>query len=365
MQVIPLRPQRRHIVSKRIALYVLAALSLFFPALALPLEMLMLLFACPLMKGEKVWIALLPLAVPSVVSAVQHASYIYVAMLLLFVFVPAGIAYFEKPEEMAKSSRPLIYIMVIMVTAVLTLWAMYYDKWCEGISLAEYIATEAEQWLMRHPKRTELLYQALAAGVLPVPEGYQQVTLLNLMLDPVFLGEVRLMLRTRIMQLVESYVPSLLVQGCIIIGLFVHLRILRMWGSFLVADENEPKKVRMALAPAYSIVRVPPQGHALLGLCLLFYMLFWGSDGFLQRLAQVMYYTVEAAYQLQGGAVICERIIRKNADRRVLAGVLVAVLYAFTPIVLFVIGCFNNVFSFRSDAGDDKNEREKNEEEEP
>ena len=365
MQAISLRPQQRLIMSKRIALCVLAVLSVAFPALGLPLAMLMPLFAAPLMKGKASWLTFVPLAVPGIVAALHKYPYFYAIMLLLVAFLPTSIPLFEKPTNGAKPERVLVYIVTVLITAGLALWALYADQRLEGISLAEHIATQAEQWLMTHPKRTELLYRAMTAGLLPVPEGYQQVTLLNLMLDPVFLSEMRLMVRTRVMQLVESYVPSLLVQSGIIIGLFIHLRIQRMWGAYLLLNKDEPQKVSVALAPSYSTFRLPRQAHGVLFLFCLAYFLLAGTKGFWNRLSQVLYYTFEVAYQLQGGAVVCGHISRKNPDRRVLGGVLATVLYLMAPFALFIIGCFDNVFSFRSKAGDDKNEREKNEEEEP
>ncbi|MBO5502715.1 MAG: hypothetical protein J6A48_11910 [Clostridia bacterium] len=365
MQAISLRPQQRLIVSKRIALYALAALSVVFPALGLPFAMLMPLFACPLMRAKKTWIAIFPLLIPGVIAGALQYSYSYALMLWLIPIVPALITLFEKPENIVKANRALVYAVMITVMAGLALWGLYTERDHSGSSLAEFVANHAEQWIMSHPKRITLLYQAMATGLLPVPDGYQQVTLLNLTLDPVFLGEVRMMLRSRVMQLVETQVPSLLVQSGFLIGLFTHLRILRMWGAYLLLNKDKPQKVSVALAPAYSTFRIPPQGHGVLCLCCLLYFVLIGADGFWHRLAQVLYCAFETAYQLQGGAVVCGRIMRKNPDRRVLAGILVAVLYLIAPIALFMIACFENVFSFRSKTEDDKNEREKNEEEEP
>lgn len=365
MQAISLRPQQRLIVNKRIVLFLLVALIAVIPALSLPLAMLMPLFLCPLMWAKKRWIALITLPMPALIAYLNGFPIAYVITLLGVVGAPTYAAYLEYREGKFQQNWEQAYMATMICTAGLALWALYLDQWHAGMNLAEFVAGHVEHWVMKHPERTQLLYQAMASGLLPVPDGYEKVTLLNLTLDPVFLGEVRLMLRSRVMDLVETTVPSLLVQSGIIIGLFIQLRILRMWGSYLLMDEEHPQKISVAMAPSFSTFRISDRTRWMLVLFCLFYFLIGSSKGYLFRLAQLMYATFETLFQLQGGAVICDSIIRKNADRRVLAGILVAVLYLLLPFGLFLIGCFDNMFSFRTKAEDDKKEREKNEEEEP
>ena len=365
MQAISLRPQQRLIVNKRIVLFLLVALIAVIPALSLPLTMLMPLFICPLMWAKKRWIALITLPMPALITYLNGFPIAYSMILLAVAGAPTYAAYLEYRDGKFQENWEQAYMAIMICTAGLAIWALYLEQWHAGIGLPEFIAGHVEQWVMNHPQRTQLLYQAMASGLLPVPEGYEKVTLLNLTLDPIFLGEVRLMLRTRVMNLVETAVPSLLVQSGIIIGLFIQLRILRMWGSYLLMDKGEPEKISVAMAPSYATFRLAERVRWVLLLFCLLYFILAGTKGYVFRLTQVLYYTFETLYQLQGGAVVCDFIIRKNADRRVLGGILAAVLYLFAPFALFMIGCFDNVFSFRSKTEDDKNEREKNEEEEP
>lgn len=365
MQAISLRPQQRLIVNKQIALCMLVALIAVVPALSLPLSMLMPLFSCPLMKGKKSWLTLLMLPLPAVIVCLYGYHPAYAVSLLLMQVSPVYFTYRSKVSDLVQPLSMIVFMAGMALNGSLALWTLFYEQWQAGIALPVYVAEQTEQWLMHHPQRTEWLYQALSTGLLPVPDGYSRVTLLNLTLDPVFLGELRLMIRHRICQVVESKVPALLMQSSIILGMFINLRIQRMWGAYLLLDKEDPQKVSVALAPSYSRFRMPGRWHIVLFLLGLGYFSFVGMEGYMHRLAQVMYATFETMYQLQGGAVVCSFITRKNPDRRVLGGILTAVLFITAPIVLFLISCFDNVFSFRNKAEDDKNEREKNEEEEP
>lgn len=365
MQAVSLRPQQRLLMSKRIALYALVVLIGLVPALSLPLTMLLPLFICPLINGKKNWMAWIAVPLPSVIVLLYGYHPAYAASLLLVTGLPAMVTWRMNPVQSSKPESILMYVAVMALALGFALWALYLDAWQESVGLAEFLSEKVEQWVMTHPQRTSLLYRAMSTGLLPVPEGYQQVTLLNLTIDPVFLSEVRLMLRTRVAQLVETKVPTLLVQASILLGVFIDLRILRMWGSYLLLNKEEPNKVSIALAPSFSRLRMPRRWRVVLLICCLSYFFTIGFQGFGYRLGQLMYAAFETAYRLQGAAVICSLIMGEKQERRVLAGIAAGLLFVMMPFAAFLAGCFENVFSFRLRAEDDKKEREKNEEEKP
>lgn len=365
MQAVSLRPQQRLLMSKRIALYALVVLIGLVPALSLPLTMLLPLFICPLINGKKNWMAWIAVPLPSVIVLLYGYHPAYAASLLLVTGLPAMVTWRMNPVQSSKPESILMYVAVMALALGVALWALYLDAWQEGVGLAEFLSEKVEQWVMTHPQRTSLLYRAMSTGLLPVPEGYQQVTLLNLTIDPVFLSEVRLMLRTRVAQLVETKVPTLLVEASILLGVFIDLRILRMWGSYLLLNKAEPNKVSIALAPSFSRLQMPRRWRVVLLICCLSYFFTIGFQGFGYRLGQLMYATFETAYRLQGAAVICSLIMGEKQERRVLAGIAAGLLFVMMPFAAFLAGCFENVFSFRLRAEDDKKEREKNEEEKP
>ncbi len=364
MQIVSLRPHRRVIVSKQIALAMLTVLVAVFPVLSLPLAAVMPLFSCPLMKGKERWTALATAPLPALIVLLYRYPATYAASLLAVTALPLMIAYRAKGKESAAANSLLLYVAVMTLTissALLGLSPLY-----QGSSLPEYLAELADQWLMNHPQRTSLLYQAISTGLLSVPEGYSEVTLLTLTLNPVFMNQLRLELRTHIMQLSAHMIPSLVVQSGIIIGLFTGLRVQKLRNAYLLVDKAEPQKVRIALTPSFSMLRIPKHWNWLLFLFLIAYVLFYGSEGVLFRTSQLMYFTFDTVYQLQGAAVVCSWILKRNEEGRMLAGLLAAALYLLMPTALFLIGCFHHLFSFRSHTEADNNdERENHEEEEP
>lgn len=364
MQIVSLRPQRRVIVSKQIALPLLVLLIAIFPVLSLPLAVVMPLFSCPLMKGRERWIALLTAPLPALIALLYRYPAGYGLGLFLVTSLPMLIAWrLDGRESMAAKSLllyPAVMALAISV-ALLGLWPLYQET-----GLPPWLAGLATGWVMKHPQRTQFLYQAISSGLLPVPEGFSNFNLLTLTINPVFLHQLELEMHSRFLSLLRSAIPSLVVQGSIITGLFTALRVQKLRNAYLLVDRKNPQKVRIALTPSFSMLRIPNSWHWMLLLFLIFYLFFSGSGGVLFVMARLMYHTFDTLYQLQGAAVLCGCIMRRNEERRVLAGLLAAALYLFLPMALFLLGCFHYLFPSRSHTEDDNNdERENHKEEEP
>lgn len=364
MQIVSLRPQRRVIVSKQIALPLLVLLIAVFPVLSLPLAAVMPLFSCPLMKGRERWIALLTAPLPALIALLYRCPAGYGIGLLLVTSLPMLLAWRLDGRESMAAKSLLLYPAVMALTisgALLGLWPLYQEA-----GLPAWIADLVTGWIMKHPQRTQYLYQALSTGLLPVPEGFSNFTLLTLTINPVFLHQLELEMHSRILSLIRSAIPSLVVQGSIITGLFTALRVQKLRNAYLLVDRKNPQKVRIALTPSFSMLRLPERWYWMLFLFLLAYLLFAGSGGVPAIVAGLMYHTFDTLYQLQGAAVLCAWIMHHNEERRVLAGILAAALYLFLPMALFLLGCFHYLFPSRSHTEDDNNdERENHKEEEP
>lgn len=362
MQAISLHPQRRLIVSKQIVLCVLMVLSALIPALALPLAMLMPLFSCPLIRGKEQWLAYASLPVPALLSLLYGAHPVYALGLLLAAGLPVTVTALLRKEEIGKPRIFFVYTFTAAISAAVALLGITLQG---GEGLPQLAAREAVAFVMQHPQRTQLFYQALSTGLLPIPEGYSNVTLLNLVLDPVFISELKLALHTRVLQFVQSSLPSVFTNACIVLGLFTGLRVQRLRNAFLLVDREEPKKIRVAVTPGFSMLKIPQNWHWVMLLFMLTYFFSLGAKGVLLILTGILYSTFETVYRLQGAALVCGWIIKRDADRRILAGIIAALLYLLLPTVLFIIGCFERLFSFRKPTEDDNQDSDNHEEEEP
>lgn len=363
MQAISLNPQRQRIISKQIILAVLAVLAACVPALGLPLALLMPLFSCPLIGGKEQWTAYVTAPLPAVFALLHHMPPVYAAGLLLVAAAPvAATAILGKKRTGTPMVFPL-YSFLVAVACGIALLGLVPDPTTQG--LPQLLADRVEAFVMKHPQRTQFLYQAMSTGLLPVPKGYTHVTLLNLMLDPVFLSELRLSLNSLVLRQAESNLLSLYVNVCIVLGLFTGLRVQRLRNAYLLVDKSSPEKIRVAMTPGFSMLTIPAGWHMVMAAFLLVYLLCLGAEGYLNILSRLMYHTFETVYQLQGAAVVCSWFMHKDPDKRTLGGIVAAVLYVLAPFALFVMGCFEHMFPFRSRTEDDNEEPDNHKEEKP
>lgn len=365
MQAISLHPQHRLIVSKQIALFVLVVLVAVFPALGLPLAMLMPLFSCPLIGGKEQWTAYVTAPLPALIILLYRLPVGYAAGILLAAALPVAATAVLGKERTGTPWVFLVYTLLAALSAALALLGLNTQGLALGEGLASMLADRVVDAVMKHPKRIQLMYQAMVGGLLPVPEGYTRITLLTLMMDPVFLNETKLAMHSRVMQLVEIQLPALLVSGSMILGLFTGLRVQRLRNAVLLLDRSQPKVVRVALTPTFSMLKIPRSWHISIGLFLLVYLFSGGATGVFRIMIDLMYHAFVAVYQLQGAAVVCALMMKRNSERRVLGGILAAVLYLLLPFALFMLGCFERMFPFRKHTEDDNDESEEHKEEEP
>ncbi|MBR4067830.1 MAG: hypothetical protein IKK08_04285 [Clostridia bacterium] len=365
MQAISLHPQHRLIVSKQIVLFVLVVLVAAFPALSLPLAMLMPLFSCPLIGGKEQWTAYVTAPLPAVLALLHRMPLGYAAGLLLAAVIPVVVTALLGKERTGKPSVFFIYVLIAAFSAAIALLGLNAQGLAVGKGLGSVLADEIVGLVMNHRQRSQLLYQAMAGGLLPIPEGYSKVTLFTLTFDPVFLKELELALHSRVAQLAETQLPALLVSGSMILGLFTGLRVQRMRNAVLLLDRSQPQVVRVALTPRFSMLKIPRGWHVSMGLFLLVYLFSGSAEGVFRIVMELMYHAFVTVYQLQGAALVCALVMKAGSERRVLGGVLAATLYLLLPFALFVLGCFERMFPFRNRTEDDNDETDGNKEEEP
>lgn len=350
MQAISLHPQRRLMIRSQITLAVLVVLMAIAPGLCLPLSLVMPLMACPLIRDKSQWTAFVTAPLPAVIAVLYGGSYLYGLGLLAVVAGPLVLTAVMNRKQSASPTALLLYMLVYAFSTLLALWGLLWQPGQPMAGWPEFIANQVERAVYASPQRIQILYQAMASGVLPVPEGYSNVTILNLTLDPVFLNQLRLELNLRVRQAVESLLPSLYVQVCIICGLFTGLRVQRLRHAYLLVDQKEPQKVRVAISPSFSMLKLPRSYRLALGLMALFSLTMYVSTGVMEMMALLAYHTLKTAYQLLGAAVVCYMMPRKNPDSRAPGGILAAMLYLLLPMALMIIGFMDDVFGFRQKA---------------
>ena len=189
-----------------------------------------------------------------------------------------------------------------------------------------------------------ILYQLVRFGVLSVPDAYQTGSAFQLgsfiFLRPQLQAELLKLLQPRLNDLLAFYVPSLMVQLGIIVGLFTSLLTERMHGRLTGSK---------LFSPSFQTLRLPQTYRRYVFFLAVIAVLTSFSTAEVTRLVYALTYaTVATVYQLLGAATLIFMLARKHPRGTVWFGVLAAALYLLLPIVLFVLGLADQLFGLRA-----------------
>ncbi|MBE5801411.1 MAG: hypothetical protein E7319_03900 [Clostridiales bacterium] len=362
MQAISLRPQHRLLISKQIVLAILTVLMAAVPVLCLPLAILMPLFSCPLIGHKEQWTAYLSIPVATAVSLVYGMPALYAFSLVLVTGLPVLLTVYLGKKRGGSQLALLMYMgsyAVSLIGVILCCVALFGP-------LPEAAAQFVRQWLMQSPKRSEYIYKALASGLLPVPEGYTNISAFTIAINPLFLEQIGLEVVLRVREQVVVSLPSAYVQISIVAGLFTALRVQRLNHAYLLVDQRRKDEVKVAITPGFAMLRLPRKARTFLLIMAGVSFLMALTDGPLLLMALVIQTVFVTCYALIGAAVVCGFMMRKDPDKRVMGGVLAAALYLLMPSMLMVLGVFERFLRLKSNPDDtsDDTHQEENEEEE-
>ncbi|MCE5342868.1 MAG: hypothetical protein LLF96_04665 [Eubacteriales bacterium] len=198
-----------------------------------------------------------------------------------------------------------------------------------------------------------ILYRLVTLGVLAVPDAYANSAAIQLgnlvVLDPGLQRELLNMLRLRLTESFAQWIPTILMQGAVIFG---------MWTALTTARAHARKNAAALPPPSFrqlSLTR-SEQGYMLV-LCLIALLAGFSEDSFLSVLSTLTYAAFAAVYQLLGAAVTVDLLSRRHPNRSVLYGVLTALVYLVVPFALFLLGVADQFIHLRS-TGPQKPEEE-------
>lgn len=190
-----------------------------------------------------------------------------------------------------------------------------------------------------------ILYRLVSLGYLSVPDAYSNTAAFQfgdlVLLAPGLRTELLNMLRLRLTESFTSWIPTFLVQGSVIVGLF----------SALLASQARAIRLGVGmLAQRFSTLRLTRSEQGLM-LVLCVATLVTGITGgtFLSLLSALMYAFFAAVYQLLGAAVLIALFSRKHPRRAALHAILCAFLYLVFPIALFMLGVMDQFIHLRGE----------------
>lgn len=191
-----------------------------------------------------------------------------------------------------------------------------------------------------------LLYRLADAGLLTIPDAYREVAGLQLgdyvLLNPLLFKELLNMLRLRLDEGLRLWIPTLLMQGALLTGLFTVLFSQRVYAR----RDGKPQE-----APLFRTLRLPRRDRGyVLAICIGILVTSFSGHTLVSLTQTLLYAAFTAVYQLLGAAVTVFLLANRHPTRAPLYGVLAAVLYLLFPLVLFVLGLADQFMNLRASA---------------
>ena len=304
-------------------------------ALALPL-----ITYAMLTRGEDGWAILMPLMPSIALFAAGHDPVISLLLLLpsYLGFLPLRLS---QRRVIPFSTVTLLCIAAVLFSALLMLMRL-------SVLLDGPLFSQLAQWFVTRLQGSingdTLLYRMVSAGYLDLPAAYSKFAGVQLgslvLLNPLLHRELINMLRLRLYEDISSYLPMLLMQGSVIIGLFSSIRV---YNTLLrkVKPDAPPQLFRTLDIPKRT------QGY-LLALAIGTAVTSFSADPVVSLVCLLMYAAFSAVFELLGAAVLVFILARRKPKRAVWYGILAALLYVLFPLALFLLGVADQLMHLRA-----------------
>lgn len=347
MQTVALKPKRAEWTAMLVGLLILCVLMLLVPALCVPLAVAAPLLACPLVGRKEETAAWLSAAVPVVSSLIAGYEPLYAASLGLIGALPLLITRFVPIQKRPGAIGMLMYIsaMAFALTVVLAM-ASYMLGGPLYASLAQLLV----DWVEQSEEKQMILRRFAANGLISIPKGYLEQGTMRPLLETAYNRQMLMSLQLTMEMLFTQYLPSLVVQSCLVVGLFISLRLERANGVLLIVEARTAadKHTRVVAPPSFRLLTMPPNvRRTMFALGVTALLLLTSPGSFANTVGQLCYAVFQTAFCLLGAAVMVFAYTKTDPDRRIFAGVMAALLFVVAPFVLLLVGMMDQKFHFR------------------
>ncbi len=349
MQTVALKPGRAEWTAMSVGLFLLCVLMLSVPVLCLPLAVASPLLACPLAEREKEkWLAWLSVIVPAASSLAAGYDTLYAVSLILPGLVPMLITRLLPMPKRPGAKGMLIYLAAVTLSALVAVAAAGYAL---GGPLQVKLAEAVTDWVARSERKNELLRRLALAGIITLPDGYDLMGESGRLLQAEHARQMLMSLKLSAEMLVAGYLPSIFMQVCMTVGLFIPLRLERANGVLLVVETKTPaqKQTRVVAPPSFRLLTLPPNLRRLwLGMALGGILLLLSETDVLITMGQVCVAAAQTVGCLLGAAVVVFMYTKNDPERRVTGGVFAALLLLFAPGLMLAVGIADQIFHLRT-----------------
>lgn len=347
MQTVALKPKRAEWTAMLVGLLILCVLMLLTPALCVPLAVAAPLLACPLVGRKEEFVAWISAAVPVAASMLAGFDPLYAASLALIGTLPLLITRFVPIQKRPGAIGMLMYIsaMTFALTVVLAMASNML-----GGPLPYSLARAFVDWVAQAENKQMILRRFAVNGLISIPEGYIEQGTLRPLMEAAYHRQMLMSLKLTMEMLFTQYLPSLVVQSCLIVGLFISLRLERVNGVLLIVEARTAadKHTRVVAPPSFRLLAMPPNvRRTMFALGVTGLLLLTSPGSFANTVGQLCYAVFETAFCLLGAAVMVFAYTKTDPDRRLFAGVMAALIFVLAPFVLMLVGMLDQRFHFR------------------
>ena len=311
------------------------------PPLAPLLALALPLITYPLLTRGEDWLAIFLPIMPCLAFFIAGHDPV-ISLLLLFPsylgFLPLR---FGQRRIVPFSQVTLLCVAAVLISALLMLTRL-------SVMLGGPLLSQLAQWIVTQIQGSfnsgALLTRMVSVGYLDLPAAYSQTAGIQLgsivWLNPLLQRELINMLRLRLYEDISSYLPMLLMQGSIIIGLFTSIR---------VFNTLQRKAKPDAPPQLFRTLDIPKRARGvLLALAIGTAITSFSADPVVSLVCLLMYATFAAVFQLLGAAVLVFIMAARKPKRAVLYGMLAALLYVLFPLALFLLGVADQLMHLRT-----------------
>ena len=307
----------------------------FLFACALPLVV------CPVSeKGDLKFALSLPLA-PAVGYLLAGHDTVFAVALVLLPYLSILNVFLRRHWHWSFSAGTAGFIAAYVLSALVIVLRLNEQLGAPVFTqLSEYAVSRVEQ----SPLAGSILYRLLSLGYLDVPDAYRSAAMFQvgdlIWINPPLQTELLNMLRLRLSEGAFQWIPTLLMQGSVILGLFTALATER--ARICTAAETQG-------LPSFRMLRLTKreQGY-LLTLCIGTVVPSLMDQTLPTLLCLLMYAAFAAVFQLLGASVFMYILSRRHPRRLPLYGALAAALYLLFPLALFLLGMADQFIDLRA-----------------
>jgi hypothetical protein len=330
----------KRVLRQSVAFAALWVCSYLFPPIAPFVSLLLPLIICPAFARGWLWFALgLPIA-PLTAFLLGGGDWALVLMISVCPYL--SLLLFAQ----ARSRRIGLHAEIIGYFAAFVLGGLCMLARVSvllGGDLFSQLSETIVSALQSSLQSGNILYRLVTLGVLAVPEAYADSAAIQLgnviLLDPGLQRELLNMLRLRLTESFTQWIPTYLMQGAVIVG---------VWTALLTARAHARRNAASQPTPAFRQLSLTrrEQGYVL-ALCLIALVCGFMGSSLFSLLSTVTYAAFSAVYQLLGAAVAVEMLSRRHPNRLILYGLLIALVYLVVPFALFLLGVADQFLHLR------------------